>query len=108
MNIHATRNTVAAALVFTALSGFAGLSNANLSHIDIASIRVSYADLNLTQSEEAATLYARLRRAAAQVCDDFARKSLNEMVEARACNDATLDRAVQEVGSQQLTTIHQG
>ena len=108
MKIYATRNTVAAAIIFTALSGITGISNANLSHVDIASIRVSYADLNLNQAEEAATLYGRLRRAAAQICDDFTRKSLNDMVVAKECKEFALDRAIQEVGNQQLTTIHQG
>ncbi len=108
MKMYATRKTVAAAVVFTALSGIAGLSNANLPYVDIASIRVSYADLNMTNTEGAETLYSRLRRAASQVCDDFTRKSLNDMVVAKDCKNIALDRAVEEVGNQQLTAIHQG
>ena len=108
MKMYATRNTVAAALIFFVFSGIAGIGNANLSHIDIASIRVSYADLNLNQADEAATLYHRLRRAATQICDDLTRKSLNDMVAAKECKEYALDRAVQKVGNQQLMTIHRG
>lgn len=108
MKMYATRNTVAAAVVFSVLSGLSSLSSANLSHIDIASVRVNFADLNLADTDAAATLYTRLRRAAAHVCDDFTRKSLNELVEAKECKEATLNRAIREVGSRQLTTLHQG
>jgi UrcA family protein len=108
MKMYATRNTVAAAIVFALLSGVAGISNAKLSHIDIASIRVNFADLNLTSAEEAATLYDRLRRAATLLCDDLTRKSVNDMVAVKECKEIAIDRAVREVGNPQLTNIHQG
>ena len=108
MHIHTTRNTVAAAAVFLALSGVSAIGTANIPELMIESVRVSYADLNLSKSEDAQTLYTRLRRTAENVCGDLRRKSLQEMVVERECEERALDRAINEVGSRQLTAIHQG
>ncbi len=107
MKIYATRNTVAAAVMFTALSGIAGIGNANLSEITVESVRVSYADLNLGNVAGAETLYARLKRAAQKVCDDEARKPVNTLNAIRDCEETALNRAVEAVGSERLTDIHQ-
>ena len=108
MKIHATRNTVAAAVLFTALSGVTGIGNANLEEISIESIRVSYADLNLTRSEGAETLYARLKQAAQQVCGEASRQPLARMGEKRDCEENALEKAVDAIGSSQLSALHQG
>ena len=108
MHIRTTRNTVAAAVVFFALSGVSAIGTANLPELTIESVRVSYADLNLNKMEDAQTLYTRLRRTAENVCGDTRRKSLQEMVVERDCEERALDRAVNEVGNQRLISIHQG
>lgn len=108
MQIRTTRNTVAAAAIFLALSGLSAIGTANIPELTIESVRVSYADLDLSSSEGARTLYARLRNAAENVCDVYERQSVREMLDARDCRDHALDKAVQQVGSQQLLAIHQG
>jgi UrcA family protein len=107
MQIRTTRNTVIAAVVFSVLSGFSTIGTANLPELTIDSVRVSYADLNLSKMEDAEALYARLRRTAENVCEDTRRKSLNEMIDERECKERALDRAVQEVAHVQVTEIHQ-
>ena len=107
MKIYATRNTLAAAVAFTVLSGIAGIGNANLSEISVESIRVSYADLNLNRADEAETLYSRLRRAAGKVCSEKVKKPLATQRESELCEEMAIERAVEEVGNKQLTTIHQ-
>ena len=107
MKIHATRNTVAAAVVFTALSGVAGIGNANLSEITVESVRVSYADLNLNRAEGIETLYTRLKRAARRVCEDGGQRPLSAQNAEKDCEEATLGRAVKKVGSERLAAIHQ-
>jgi UrcA family protein len=108
MQIRTSRNTVAAAAVFLALSGLSAIGTANIPELTIESERVSYADLNLNKSADAQTLYARLRRAAENVCGDLRRKSLQEMVVERECKESALERAVNEVGNRQLSDIHRG
>lgn len=108
MQIRTTRNTVAAAAVFLALSGISAIGTANIPELTIESVRVSYADLNLNNREDARTLYARLRNAAENVCDVYERQPVREMLDARDCRDHALDKAVREVGSKQLSAIHQG
>lgn len=49
------------------------------------SVRVSYADLDLTRAEGRETLDLRLRRASRAVCQVLNRRSLAEMYGARAC-----------------------
>lgn len=106
MKIHTTRNTVAAAAIFLALSGISTLGNANLPEINIAWERVSYADLDLTDTEGRKALYRRLQNAAETVCEDSAVHT-RVMFEQHECAEQALDRAVQEVGNQQLSAIHQ-
>ena len=107
MQIRTTRNTLTAAVVFSVLSGFSALGTANIPELSIDSVRVSYADLNLSVTEDAETLYARLRRTAENVCQETRRKSLNEMIDERECTERALDKAVQEVAHVQLTAIHE-
>ncbi len=107
MNIRTTRNSVFAAATFAVLSGLSTLSTANIPEINIQSQAVNYADLNLTQAEDAQTLYTRLRRTAESVCDDTSRKSLREMNEARECKEFALDQAVREIGNATVSSIHQ-
>lgn len=101
MKIRTTRNTVVAAVVFLTLSGVSAISNATISAGEYESVRVNYSDLNLDQKEGREALYTRLRRAAGDVCDaEYSR------LEERECFDTALDRAVEEVGNQELTAIH--
>ncbi len=108
MIIRTTRNTVAAAVVFTALSGLSSLGNATLQEIELDSVKVSYADLNLNRSEGQQTLYQRLRGAADEICGEVQSKSAREVRQKRDCFNDALDKAVQEVGNPGLIALHQG
>ena len=106
MKIHTTRNTVAAAAVFFALSGISTLGNANLPQVNIAWERVSYADLDLNNEAGQNTLYQRLKAAAESVCESTDVQTRFQF-EQHKCTEEALNRAVQEVGHQELTEIHQ-
>ena len=71
------------------------------------SIRVGYADLDLTTQAGAATLYNRIRGAARQVCgyegDSFADKAIW-----KSCFSGAIDNAVATVNNPRLTALHEG
>ena len=50
MIIKSTRNTVAAAMIFGVLSAASTITSAVLQEVDVESVRVSYADLDLTST----------------------------------------------------------
>jgi UrcA family protein len=108
MIIKSTRNTVAAAVIFSVLSGVSTLGNANLSAVDVKSVSVSFADLNLAEKSGQQTLYERLKSAAADVCGGNRDKNLSVVRMQRQCYDHALDGAIGQVGSKGLDTIHEG
>ena len=108
MIIKSTRNSVAAAVIFSALSGISTLGNANLGAVEVKSIRLSYADLNLTQRTGQETLYERLKTAAEGVCGGVSNINLSVVREQRKCYEEALDSAIGQVGSEGLETIHEG
>jgi UrcA family protein len=67
-------------------------------------VRVTYADLDLSQPSDAQRLYNRLRRATAYVCATPASSVLHRYD--RACRDATLDQAVADLNNPALAAIH--
>ena len=70
MIIKSTRNTVAAAMIFGVLSAASTITSAVLQEVDVESVRVSYADLDLTSTAGQHSLYQRLRGAAQIVCGE--------------------------------------
>lgn len=107
MIIKTTKNSVAAAVIFTVLSGISSLGNANLQEVDVKSIRVSYADLNLNEEAGQETLYQRLRGAAGQICGEVHSKAPRQISDNRACFENALNRAVHKVGNQDLLAMHE-
>jgi UrcA family protein len=63
---------------------------------------VRYHDLNLNQAEDVATLYTRIRRAAAEVCTASAASSMQ-----RDCYQEAIATAVARVNSPSLSAYHQ-
>ncbi|MEP5765228.1 MAG: UrcA family protein [Halieaceae bacterium] len=106
MQIKSTRNTLAIALAFTTLSGLSTMGNANLQAVDVKSVQVSYADLNLARQEGQHTLYMRLRGAADAVCGEVQSRAAAEVREKRECFQNALNRALKEVGSEELHQLH--
>jgi UrcA family protein len=80
------------------------------SHFDDVSVKVSYADLNIDNAAGAKVLYSRLRDAAEQVCGLGPKVKLGlPAVSARAkeCYLEALDKAVIDIGHEQLTRLHE-
>jgi UrcA family protein len=67
---------------------------------------VRFADLNLDRPEGIATLYARLRFAARQVCDDEEPDLVLRML-SNTCVVRATERAVAEINSPALTSYYQ-
>jgi UrcA family protein len=107
MNIKSTNNSVIAAVVFSVLSGVSSLGNANLSELDVESVRVSYADLNLFEKAGQETLYQRIRSAADDVCDEGGSLTLIEVLKQRECVKKALNSAVHKVGNEDLIALNQ-
>jgi UrcA family protein len=108
MIIKSTRNSLTAAVMFTVLSGLSTLSNANLGAVEVKSVHVSYADLNLAQKSGQETLYERLKVAAEGVCGGVKEVNLSAIRHQRKCYKEALDSAIGQVGSEGLATIHEG
>jgi len=72
-----------------------------------SSVKVSYADLDLTDAAGARTLYARIRSAAGKVCGpEPAALDLRAATAYRNCYEQAVARAVNRVGSDQLQVLH--
>jgi len=67
---------------------------------------VRYGDLNLSKSEDASELYARLQRAAAVVCRTDEGIALRLKRVHKACAEQALSAAVAQVGDPALTALH--
>ena len=80
-------------------------------YVEKRSIKVSYADLNLSNEKGVAVLYRRLQVASESVCGiRLARdqKSMRFMKIAEDCYEDALSRAVDAVGSELLLALHRG
>ena len=108
MIIKSTRNTVTAAVIFSVLCGVSALGTANIQAVEVKSVRVSYADLNLAEKAGQHTLYARLKGAAEDVCGETRGIDLSQVRRQRQCYEDALDSAIGQVGSEGLESIHEG
>ncbi|MBI1733384.1 MAG: UrcA family protein [Gammaproteobacteria bacterium] len=100
---HSHRWLTAPALLFCSL--VAGQALADPSDIP-PTVTVSFADLDLSKPEGAATLYGRLHQAAKQVCGTQGRR-LDEIVQWKACYASAIGEAVKMVDQPSLTAHHQ-
>ena len=110
MKMRFSRN-VLAALVLAVLSAPLAVSAASPDAIDIAGVRVTFADLDIYDEAGAEVLYTRLKRATAKACDVqslLERGSIERLVDAEACYEETLARSVEKLGSDALTRVHTG
>ncbi|MDB6043877.1 MAG: hypothetical protein JWM63_2428 [Gammaproteobacteria bacterium] len=67
---------------------------------------VDFADLNLSSSAGAAVLYARIKSAAAQVCEPVNARALESFLSAKRCTEQSIARAVAYVNAPALTNLH--
>ena len=71
------------------------------------SVRVSYADLDLSEAGGAQTLYARIKSAAREACGpEPAVLDLRDAAGYKACYEQAVAKAVNRVGSDQLNALH--
>lgn len=75
---------------------------------DRASVRVQYADLDLTRDPGVERLYARLRQAADSVCALPGTRDLASRAHEASCRSRALDEAVARVHNARLTARHTG
>ena len=68
---------------------------------------VRYSDLNLSQPQDASTLYNRIQRAARAACEDDEAASLARLQRFHKCVDQAVTNAVAAINSQQLTELHE-
>lgn len=74
---------------------------------EVATRKVSYADLDLTRDAGAAALYSRIHFAARQVCEPVSDTWTWRVLEpARRCIEAAITRAVADVNAPVLTSYH--
>ena len=68
---------------------------------------VRYSDLNLSQPQDASTLYNRIQRAARVACENGEAESLARLQRFHRCVDQAVTNAVATISSQRLTEIHE-
>jgi UrcA family protein len=74
---------------------------------EIAMQLVKYADLNLADSRGIATLYARIKTAAVEVCEPPpAARVVETLPQLRRCERTAVNEAVREVNDPKLTELH--
>jgi UrcA family protein len=101
--------TISAAIVlgFGAAAASAGTSNNLFVSDGVNKYIVRFADLDLSKVNGAASLYSRLRHAAAIVCSPLDSRSLIVATQYRACVNQAIDRAVASVDRPMLSQYHE-
>lgn len=98
------RTSAFAAAAAAALVFFSGSALAETG--EPRSVTVNYDELDLTTSQGATKLYARLRFAARQVCAPLEGRELNRRVAYKECYSEALESAVQQVNVSAVTALH--
>lgn len=99
---------VVTAMAIPAIAG----ATPSINEADRAAVRVSYADLNLSNEAGLATLYARLKSASSAVCGSrrslIEAGSLHQLVENKRCYEGALSKAVARIDNDKLSELHAG
>ena len=101
-SLNIIRNVMTAAIVGTLISGYA-LSAGAADATQVRSITVKFGDLNLTNPEGAAALYARIRSAARTVCSPSEYPFGTEYA---ACVHKSIADAVTKVNRMELFAVY--
>ena len=102
MNLRKPLRLIVAGLALTSLGVGTSLAAPGA---DAPSVTLRYAALDLTTQEGALRLEQRIRAAAERVCPSSDGRELERTAQARACQAHALARAVQQIGSPQLTAL---
>jgi UrcA family protein len=73
-------------------------------------LRVSHADLDLSQPQGAAIMFGRLERASLSVCgaSQFSFREVRDEARKSACFHQSMDQAVTSLGAPSVTALYQG
>jgi len=100
-----TRRSHVITLTLSLLGAGAALGVANDASAAAPAVTVSYSDLNLARAGDVQTLYHRLQRAAAAVCDPAPARELSRHLAYSRCYQSALDSAVLEIRSPELLAL---
>jgi len=76
-------------------------------HYEVSQRIVRFADLDITRSAGAATLYARITTAARAVCEpSLGSQELGLSSQTRQCQEQAIERAITDVNAPALTSYH--
>jgi UrcA family protein len=101
---------IASAVIVLGIPAIAG-ATPSISHVEDNAVRVSYADLNLSNEAGLVKLYARLQRASRAVCGPRSlveAGSTKQLTENKACYRNALSKAVAKFDNATLDRIHAG
>lgn len=73
---------------------------------EVSKVTVPIRGLNLSQPNDAAILYQRLRNAARQVCAEHGRRDMAARRDERRCEEIALENAVRWVDQPHVTAAH--
>ena len=99
------RNTLIAAIAVTLLGPAA--VGAHAGTVNVPTVTVKYADLNLDTQAGAAALYNRIRYAAVQVCGNADPARLDQVAAARPCVQRAIAASVNTIQKPKLTREYQ-
>jgi UrcA family protein len=71
-----------------------------------SAVVVKYADLDINTAAGAEQLYARIRRAAAQVCPQVSFIEVSRHLASQRCQEDVVAHAVGSIGNPQLAAVH--
>jgi len=82
----------------------------SLAQTEPASLRVTYADLDLATDQGAATMLARLQAAAGKVCEGHRQGMKGTEADAhyQACRRTVVAQSVEQVGAPRVTALYAG
>ncbi len=99
-----SKNVIFGALAAVSIASVAQMAQADAVVGSRPALTVRYSDLNLDTQAGAATLYQRIRHAAAQVCGKVDSRRLDEVIAAQGCMNEAVASSVAAVGNAQLTS----
>jgi UrcA family protein len=107
----ATRNpgglrTAVALTVLGICTVIGAIGSAHAAGADASALTVRYSDLNLSTQQGARALYGRIVAAANRVCAGGNMLDLDAMATARVCREEAIAKAVHDVNSPMLASLH--
>lgn len=106
MTIKKSRLTFVSAGLALALTCASALQAATLRADGVRRTAVSYADLDLTRSADAARMYQRLQSAVKEVCLQSTGNRLRDQMREQNCSRHSMDSAIVSINVQELTKLH--